>query len=582
MKILELIPYILLSAALIPSCKSYDDSALNKKIDEIEELAKKNTADIERIKEAINDAYSKGIKATVTPVEGGKMVTFSNGTEFFIADGQKGEQGDTGDKGDKGEKGEDAQTSTDISGITIEENDVEYIFSFDGKKYVIAKAFAIIFESSDVKVNPGNSTTLSYTLNVPDATTTVYVAKASSYKAAIDNVKKTLTISAVSNSRDAGTVVVSAIKNSTGEQSSAYISVNNENASSITVIFSAENSHYCALQEEVDLAVASKTKQKITIDWGDGDKVSASLGAEQFKHSFTKPGSYTVSTTGESFSKKWDIEVGGITALCVAVPQLKNSKTVWFMAHRSHTSDKTVPENSVAAVNAAVAAGADVIETDTQLTSDGEIVICHDQTIKATTNGTGDITGMTLAEIKSYNLKDRSGKVTKEKMPTLEEFLLAARGRVYVNLDYSPRTAPTEKVWKVVEKLGMEQEVFMYCNSSSKIEEVYACNPLANAYCRCDYYSTLLSGPNSYFVQARWKPGRPSDVIKDVNTTANAVKAGCLSSANMLHVNDSAIPEFTVNKDYVKDLLECYPDCHMIQNDCPDILVPMLKEMGLR
>lgn len=89
--------------------------------------------------------------------------------------------------------------------------------------------------------------------------------------------------------------------------------------------------------------------------------------------------------------------------------------------------------NSISAVEAAINAGADVIECDTHLTSDGVVMVCHDQTINATTNGTGDITKMTYAEIQQYNLLDRNGRVTDEKMPTLEEFLKAGRGK-YISI----------------------------------------------------------------------------------------------------------------------------------------------------
>ncbi len=92
-------------------------------------------------------------------------------------------------------------------------------------------------------------------------------------------------------------------------------------------------------------------------------------------------------------------------------------------------------------------------------------MVCHDQTINATTNGTGDITKMTYAEIQQYNLLDRNGRVTDEKMPTLEEFLKAGRGKIYFNLDYSPRTASTQEVMNVVKELDMMEQVFFYCNS---------------------------------------------------------------------------------------------------------------------
>lgn len=355
-----------------------------------------------------------------------------------------------------------------------------------------------------------------------------------------------------------------------------------EKPEGITSSFSAAETGYVSLLGKVSISISNAGGTAVTIDWGDGDSIGDNVGTRVFEHKYSKEGIYVVKLGGRWLSEEWSVTVGGIAALSEAVPALRNSNTVWVMSHRAHTSDPTVPENSIASINASIAAGADVLETDTHITSDGQVVICHDQTINATTNGKGDITGMTLEQIKSYNLTDRNGKVTTEKMPTLEEFLLATRGRVYVNLDYSPRTASTAQVWEIVEKLGMEQEVLMYCNKAEKIEEVFSCSSSANAYCRVDYYSTLTKGHGKYFVQARWKPSRPSDVIRDMENTEGAVVAGCVSSVNMLHVNDGKIPEYTVREDYLKDLLDAYPDCHMIMNDCPDIMVPMLEKLNRR
>lgn len=178
-------------------------------------------------------------------------------------------------------------------------------------------------------------------------------------------------------------------------------------------------------------------------------------------------------TAGERVVQK-RIRIYDLLALTEAMKQFRDAdnKMVWAMTHRSHTTDKTIPENSVSAVEAAINAGADVIECDTHLTSDGVVMVCHDQTINATTNGTGDITKMTYAEIQQYNLLDRNGRVTDEKMPTLEEFLKAGRGKIYFNLDYSPRTASTQEVMNVVKELDMMEQVFFYCNSSQKAEEV--------------------------------------------------------------------------------------------------------------
>ena len=57
------------------------------------------------------------------------------------------------------------------------------------------------------------------------------------------------------------------------------------------------------------------------------------------------------------------------------------------VAHRGASS--THPENTVAAFDAAVASGADVVELDVRLTSDGVPVVLHDANLSATTEGTG-------------------------------------------------------------------------------------------------------------------------------------------------------------------------------------------------
>ena len=179
----------------------------------------------------------------------------------------------------------------------------------------------------------------------------------------------------------------------------------------------------------------------ITVDFGDGT-VKEGKAATPITHAYTQSGDYTMLVTAGEHAVQKRIRIYDLLALTEAMKQFRDAdnKMVWAMTHRSHTTDKTIPENSVSAVEAAINAGADVIECDTHLTSDGVVMVCHDQTINATTNGTGDITKMTYAEIQQYNLLDRNGRVTDEKMPTLEEFLKAGRGKIYFNLDYSPRT----------------------------------------------------------------------------------------------------------------------------------------------
>lgn len=161
------------------------------------------------------------------------------------------------------------------------------------------------------------------------------------------------------------------------------------------------------------------------------------------------------------------------------------------------------------------------------------------------------------------------------------EFLLAARGKVYVNLDYSPRTASTKEVLKVVESLGMLQQVFMYCKDASFVKDVFNNNPEANAYVRSEDYMALLDGSEQYFLQVGWNSDQ-TQKSECVVRCREAYDKGVLCSVNLLHVNHSYIPEYSIDQNQLTSIFELYPECQMIQTDCPELLIPKLAAMGKR
>src|SRR5690606_12031890 len=60
-----------------------------------------------------------------------------------------------------------------------------------------------------------------------------------------------------------------------------------------------------------------------------------------------------------------------------------------LVAHRGARA--VAPENTLVAMQRAVAIGVDAIECDVHLSADGEVVVCHDPTVDRTTDGTGAI-----------------------------------------------------------------------------------------------------------------------------------------------------------------------------------------------
>lgn len=314
----------------------------------------------------------------------------------------------------------------------------------------------------------------------------------------------------------------------------------------------------------------------ITVDFGDG-MVKKGKVSETFTHAYTESGDYTMLVTAGQFSVQKRIRVYELLALTKAMQQFRESdyKKVWVMTHRAHTTDMTVPENSVSSVADAVKSGAEIIECDTHVTKDGVVVVCHDQTINATTNGAGDITTMTYEEILQYNLKDRNGNVTSEKVPTLEEFLKAGRGKIYFNLDYSPRTASTQQVVEIVRKLDMMDAVFFYCNSSTKVQEVLSLTPKAHVYPWVGNHKQLVGLPGNYFVQGSYLSNSTS------TNMSSAISDGMLISINMLPGSGTNVSANTLEDKYLDELLGLYPTVCMIQTDVPDLLIPALAKRGL-
>ena len=320
----------------------------------------------------------------------------------------------------------------------------------------------------------------------------------------------------------------------------------------------------------------------IILDFGDGSERYTGKAGDVVSHAYTNTETdgywqdYTVKAWAGDLQFEKRIRIYHLLSLTEAMKQWENgSETVWIMAHRAHTTDRSVPENSVSAVAAAIKAGADVIECDTHITADGEVVICHDQTIDATTDGTGDITQMTLDQIREYNMTDRNGNVTSEKIPTLEEFLKAGRGKIYFNLDYSPRSASTEQVMTIVQSLDMMESVLFYCNSKQKAEECLNLYSGTNVYCWYNQYTeSMTTAGKKYFIQMGCDESMASNV-------SNGLRAGLLSTVNMLHVNDAVIPEFSLDETLAARIADTEGVC-MIQTDVPELLGTFLKNRGRR
>lgn len=109
------------------------------------------------------------------------------------------------------------------------------------------------------------------------------------------------------------------------------------------------------------------------------------------------------------------------------------SDYVMIFAHRGDWRNS--PENSLQAYQRCIDAGIDGIEIDVQMTKDSVIVIMHDETLERTTTGTGKVSDHSLQELKQLFLKSPIGVVTRQKIPTFEEVLELAKGKILIQVD---------------------------------------------------------------------------------------------------------------------------------------------------
>lgn len=79
------------------------------------------------------------------------------------------------------------------------------------------------------------------------------------------------------------------------------------------------------------------------------------------------------------------------------------------------------PENTLEAFRLAMDMGADGFELDVHMSRDGELVVIHDETVDRTTDGTGFVKDLTLAQLKALDACNGMARYRGAKIPTLGE-----------------------------------------------------------------------------------------------------------------------------------------------------------------
>jgi glycerophosphoryl diester phosphodiesterase len=169
------------------------------------------------------------------------------------------------------------------------------------------------------------------------------------------------------------------------------------------------------------------------------------------------------------------------------------------------------PMNTLPAFELAAAQGADGIELDVHRTRDGHIVIVHDFTVDKTTDGSGRVTDMTLAQVRALDAGSWFGEAFRgTRVPTLDEVFEAVGQRLYVNVELKSESSETD---------GLEQavaDVIARHNVQQRVI-VSSFNPLALARFR----GLMPDVPAGFLYDAT--VGEPLSLLRAVGLTVEAL-----------------------------------------------------------
>lgn len=148
----------------------------------------------------------------------------------------------------------------------------------------------------------------------------------------------------------------------------------------------------------------------------------------------------------------------------------RDSTEVLIVAHRGDW--RYAPENSIAAIEHSIAIGVDIVELDLQLSKDSVLFVIHDSTLNRTTMGKGKVSDWIADSLRTLKLKNGAGITTMHYLPTLEEAMIAAKGKVLVNLDKADRYF--DIVMPILERTGTASQVIMKgTKSAAEVDSLY-------------------------------------------------------------------------------------------------------------
>ncbi|KQT51512.1 glycerophosphodiester phosphodiesterase [Devosia sp. Leaf420] len=131
-----------------------------------------------------------------------------------------------------------------------------------------------------------------------------------------------------------------------------------------------------------------------------------------------------------------------------------------IIAHRGIWRD--APENSLQAIEAAIAGGYDVVEIDVRRSADGALFLCHDDSLERMTGHDAAVEELAASELAALHLRNRDGgagnALTDQKLARLSDVFDLTRDRIFIHLDVKDRLLIPEVI-AAAQAAGVDQQV---------------------------------------------------------------------------------------------------------------------------
>jgi glycerophosphoryl diester phosphodiesterase len=168
-----------------------------------------------------------------------------------------------------------------------------------------------------------------------------------------------------------------------------------------------------------------------------------------------------------------------VTASYALVDDVRLEDHTEIMAHRGASA--AAPENTLAAVERAIADGADWVEIDVQETADGEVVVIHDKDLMKLGGVPLVVADSEFAALARVDIGSRfAPEFADQRVPRLAEVLAVCNGRIRVNVELKYYGTPRrleERVAEIVEGQGMASDIVVMSLSLPAVRRMKVLRP---------------------------------------------------------------------------------------------------------